>query len=80
MNTNNRKPLPGSDLDYFDTQAAVDAIKPGAYEKLPYTSRILAENLVRRCDPATLSDSLTQIIERKRDLDFPMVSCARCLS
>jgi len=71
MNTNNRKPLPGSDLDYFDTQAAVDAIKPGAYEKLPYTSRILAENLVRRCDPATLSDSLTQIIERKRDLDFP---------
>ncbi len=71
MNTNNRKPLPGSDLDYFDTQAAVDAIQPGAYEKLPYTSRILAENLVRRCDPATLSDSLTQIIERKRDLDFP---------
>lgn len=71
MNTNNRKPLPGSDLDYFDTQAAVDAIKPGAYEKLPYTSRVLAENLVRRCDPSTLTDSLTQIIERKRDLDFP---------
>ena len=71
MNTNNRKPLPGSDLDFFDTQAAVDAIQPGAYEKLPYTSRILAENLVRRCDPNTLTDSLTQIIERKRDLDFP---------
>ena len=71
MNTNNRKPLPGSGLDYFDTQAAVDAIQPGAYEKLPYTSRILAENLVRRCDPTTLTDSLTQIIERKRDLDFP---------
>ena len=71
MNTNNRKPLPGSDLDFFDTQAAVDAIQPGAYEKLPYTSRILAENLVRRCDPNSLTDSLTQIIERKRDLDFP---------
>ena len=71
MNTNNRKPLPGSDLDFFDTQAAVDAIQPGAYEKLPYTSRILAENLVRRCDPNTLTNSLTQIIERKRDLDFP---------
>src|SRR5690606_9203775 len=25
----------------------------------------------RRCDPATLTDSLKQIIERKRDLDFP---------
>ncbi len=71
MNTTHRKPLPGTKLDYFDTRAAVDAIKPGAYDKLPYTSRVHAENLVRRCDPATLTDSLKQIIERKRDLDFP---------
>lgn len=71
MNTANRKPLPGTRLDYFDTRAAIDAIKPGAYDKLPYTSRVLAENLVRRCDPATLTDSLKQFIERKRDLDFP---------
>jgi iron-sulfur-dependent 2-methylisocitrate dehydratase len=71
MNTANRKPLPGTKLDYFDARAAVEAIKPGAYDKLPYTSRVLAENLVRRCDPAALNASLTQIIERKRDLDFP---------
>ncbi len=71
MNSEYRKSLPETDLDYFDTQAAVDAIAPGAYAKLPYTSRVLAENLVRRCDPATLTDSLKQIIERKRDLDFP---------
>ncbi|MEN3295600.1 MAG: hypothetical protein V7642_4853, partial [Burkholderiales bacterium] len=71
MNTAHRKPLPGTRLDYFDARAAVEAIKPGAYDKLPYTSRVLAENLVRRCDPATLNASLTQIIERKRDLDFP---------
>ena len=71
MNTGNRKPLPGTKLDYFDTRAAVDAIEPGAYDKLPYTSRVLAENLVRRCDPLTLTASLKQIIERKRDLDFP---------
>ena len=71
MNTNHRKPLPGTKLDFFDTRAAVDAIQPGAYDKLPYTSRVLAENLVRRCDPATLNDSLKQFIERKRDLDFP---------
>ena len=32
---------------------------------------MLAENLVRRCDPAALSDSLRQLIERRRDLDFP---------
>ena len=71
MNNANRKPLPGTNLDYFDTRAAVDAIETGAYDKLPYTSRVLAENLVRRCDPATLTDSLKQFIERKRDLDFP---------
>ncbi len=71
MNTAFRKNLPGTKLDYFDTRAAVDAIVPGAYAKLPYTSRVLAENLVRRCDPATLNDSLKQFIERKRDLDFP---------
>jgi aconitate hydratase len=71
MNTEFRKPLPGSPLDYFDVRAAVDAIAPGAYDTLPYTSRVLAENLVRRCDPATLTDSLKQLIERKRDLDFP---------
>lgn len=71
MNLLNRKPLPGTKLDFFDTRAAVDAIEPGAYDKLPYTSRVLAENLVRRCDPATLTDSLKQFIERRRDLDFP---------
>ncbi|TVP90148.1 MAG: Fe/S-dependent 2-methylisocitrate dehydratase AcnD [Pseudomonadaceae bacterium] len=71
MNTEYRKKLPGTDLDYFDTQAAVDDIQPGAYAKLPYTSRVLAEQLVRRCDPAILTDALKQLIERKREMDFP---------
>ncbi|AXP04415.1 MULTISPECIES: Fe/S-dependent 2-methylisocitrate dehydratase AcnD [Pseudomonas] len=71
MNTEFRKPLPGTSLDYFDVRGAVEAIRPGAYDSLPYTSRVLAENLVRRCDPATLRESLLQLIERKRDLDFP---------
>ncbi|TCW83486.1 Fe/S-dependent 2-methylisocitrate dehydratase AcnD [Burkholderia sp. SRS-46] len=71
MNTAYRKPLPGTSLEYFDARAAVDAIAPGAYDTLPYTSRVLAENLVRRCDPAILADSLKQLIERKRERDFP---------
>ncbi|WP_299489671.1 Fe/S-dependent 2-methylisocitrate dehydratase AcnD [uncultured Shewanella sp.] len=71
MNTLYRKPLAGTSLDYFDTQAAVDAIRLGAYKTLPYSSRVYAENLVRRCSPETLTACLTQIIERKRDLDFP---------
>ncbi len=71
LNSLYRKPLPGTVLDYFDTREAVDAIAPGAYAKLPYTSRVLAEQLVRRCNPAILNESLKQLIERKRDLDFP---------
>ena len=68
MNTEFRKNLPGSSLDYFDTRAACEAIKPGSYDTLPYTSRILAEQLVRRCDPAMLNDSLIQLIDRKRSV------------
>ena len=71
MNSADRKPLPGTSLSYFDARAAVERIAAGAYDKLPYTSRVLAENLVRRCDPALLTDALGQLIERKRDLDFP---------
>jgi 2-methylcitrate dehydratase (2-methyl-trans-aconitate forming) len=71
MNTDYRKPLPGTELDYFDTRAAVEAIRPGAYDGLPYTSRVHAENIVRRADPARLVDYLAQLVERRRDLDFP---------
>jgi len=71
MNIAYRKPLPGTSLDYFDAREAIENIQPGAYEKLPYTSRVLAENLVRRCDPEILSESIKQLIERRRDRDFP---------
>ncbi|MCP4375775.1 MAG: Fe/S-dependent 2-methylisocitrate dehydratase AcnD, partial [bacterium] len=71
MNTQYRKNLTGTTLDFFDAREAVDAIKPGAFDTLPYTSRVHAENLVRRCPPETLRDSLIQLIDRKRDLDFP---------
>ena len=60
MNAQYRKPLPGTGLDWFDARAAVEAIAPGAYDGLPYTSRVLAENLVRRCDPALLKHNRTR--------------------
>ena len=62
MNTTHRKNLPGTTLDYFDAREAVDTLEAGAYDKLPYTSKVLAENLVRRCDPETLHASLRQLI------------------
>ncbi|MDE1146724.1 MAG: aconitase family protein [Azospirillaceae bacterium] len=71
MNSPYRKQLPGTALDYFDAPAAVDALRPGAWACLPYVSRVLAEQLVRRCDPALLTDALRQLVERRRDLDFP---------
>ena len=71
MNQEYRKTLADTGLDYFDTRASIDAISPGAYDRLPYTSRILAENLVRRCEPADLEASLRQIAECRRDRDFP---------
>ena len=71
MNTAFRKNLPGTQLDYFDAREAVEAIQPGAYARLPYTARVHAENLVRRAEPEKLAAYLGQLIERKRDLDFP---------
>ena len=67
-----RKPLPNSDLEYFDTRQAVNDITPDAYDKLPYTSRILAEQLVRKVsDQNELTAALKQLINRERTLDFP---------
>lgn len=71
MNTQYRKPLAGTQLDYFDAREAVNNISPGTWETLPYTSRVHAENLVRRADPAQLNAYLSQLIERKQELDFP---------
>ncbi|MCG9494102.1 Fe/S-dependent 2-methylisocitrate dehydratase AcnD [Acinetobacter pittii] len=71
MNTKYRKPLAGTQLEYYDVRQAVEDIQPGAYEKLPYTSKVLAEQLVRRADAENLTAYLTQLIECRQDLDFP---------
>jgi len=71
MNNQYRQPLLGTDYHYFDARAAIDAIAPGAFATLPYTARVLAENLVRRCEPNLLGAALQQLIEARADLDFP---------
>ena len=70
-NTPFRKPLAGTELDWFDAPAAVEALQPGAWAGLPYTARVHAENIVRKADPAMRDAYLSQLIERRRDLDFP---------
>ncbi|MFM1858936.1 MAG: Fe/S-dependent 2-methylisocitrate dehydratase AcnD [Pseudomonadota bacterium] len=66
-----RKPLAQTGLDYFDAQSAVNDIQPGAWDTLPYTARVHAENIVRKAQPEIMRDCLIQLIERRRDLDFP---------
>lgn len=71
MNNRFRKPLPGTTLDYFDARTAVENLKAGAWAKLPYTARVHAENIVRKADPAIIDVCLEQLVERKRERDFP---------
>ncbi|MCB1635517.1 MAG: hypothetical protein KDI51_13060, partial [Xanthomonadales bacterium] len=71
MNTAHRKRLPGTELDWFDARDAVEQIEAGSWAGLPYTARVHAENIVRRCDPTILSECLAQLVQRRRDRDFP---------
>ncbi|TVT76740.1 Fe/S-dependent 2-methylisocitrate dehydratase AcnD [Acinetobacter colistiniresistens] len=71
MNTKYRKPLAGTQLEYYDVRQAVEDIQPGAYATLPYTSKVLAEQLVRKADTENLTEYLKQLIERRQDTDFP---------
>ncbi|WP_137166083.1 Fe/S-dependent 2-methylisocitrate dehydratase AcnD [Salinimonas lutimaris] len=71
MNNDYKKMLPGSELAFYDARAAIEAIAPDSYDTLPYTSRVLAENLVRKCPAEILTQSLEQIVYRKREHDFP---------
>lgn len=65
------KQLDKLDVKYYDVKAAVEEITPGSFEKLNYTSRVLAENLIRKCPSEKLEDSLIQLIEKRTDKDFP---------
>ena len=71
MNSQHRKSLPGTQLDWFDAREAVETLQPGAWATLPYTARVHAENIVRKADPARINDYLGQLVRRERALDFP---------
>ena len=64
--------LPGHDISYYDVRTAVETIRPGSFHRMPYSVRILAENLLRKSQaiPA-LSELLLSLIDRKHDIDFP---------
>ena len=69
--------LPGSRRWSTSTRVPLSTrIQPGAYDAgLPYTSRVLAENLVRRCDPALLDRLACRQTDRAQTRNrFPLVS------
>ena len=70
-NTKYLKKLEGFNTSFYDVKAAVEDITPGSFDKLNYTSRVLAENLLRKCPSEDLEDSLVQLIEKRTDKDFP---------
>ena len=46
VNSQYRKRLPGTALDYFDAREAVEAIQAGAWDKLPYTCLLYTSRCV----------------------------------
>ena len=73
MNTY-RKPLPNTNLEYFDAKSAINGILPQAYEKMPYCLRIFAENLLRNAEkidnPEMVQTGLKQLALQENTEDF----------
>jgi 2-methylcitrate dehydratase (2-methyl-trans-aconitate forming) len=62
----------GKEYAIYDAVAACNLKEEGAHEKLPYSLRILAENIVRTEGDAVLRDSaLAALISRSKDVDLP---------
>lgn len=66
-----RIPLPGHDCEIVDVRSHIAQFGPDAFARMPYTARIFAENLLRRCDPDLLKTALTQVVLGRSDADFP---------
>lgn len=63
--------LNGHNVQFVPVRDAVEARYPGAFNALPFTARVLAENIVRRCTRDSLDAALAQVVERRSDADFP---------
>lgn len=64
--------LAGLNVQYLDVRAAVEAVCPDAFERMPYSVRVLAENLLRKSHATPgFAVMLQALIERQHDVDFP---------
>lgn len=71
MQNHYRKPLAKTGLDYYDSRGFIEQLEVGSFAQLPYTLRVLTEQLVRNCSYSKAKVFLRQIIDRKCKQDFP---------
>ena len=53
MNEPFKKPLPDTDLYYFDTREAIENIEAGAYDKLPFAQKYYVKTWFAVARPKT---------------------------
>lgn len=67
--------LPTLDRNYIDVRSAIEEISPGGFERMSYSVRIFAENILRKgteyLERQEASAALQALSERRHDLDFP---------
>ena len=65
--------LPGTGYQYFDVKSAVEAVAPGAFEKMPYISRVFAESILRKAggEETLVREQLKAVATRSHDYDYP---------
>lgn len=56
---------------YSDIRRSLAAIGEGAFDEMPLSLRIFAENIVRRAPASEVSTLLGHLVARRRDIDLP---------
>jgi len=56
---------------YADVRGSLAAVDPQAFDEMPFSHRIFAENIVRRAPAADVPMLLGHIAARRRDVDLP---------
>ena len=71
MTSQHLKSLSGTNKQFYDVQEAVESIAPGSFNKLPYTVRVFAENILRKSSKSEAIESLKTLIAHDHNKEFP---------
>lgn len=62
--------LSGDDIRIVPVRQTVELLFPGAFDRMPFSARVIAENLVRRSPEGALAEGLEQVVYGRSDKDF----------